>query len=79
MRRSDAAIEMNDEQLMYRIRAEYLEMPGLRLTPPQARRLLGLDEQTCSRVLKQLVSVRFLRQGAGGVYVRVADDVRDLA
>lgn len=70
---------MNDQQLMYRIRAEYLEMPGLRLTARQARRLLGLDEDTCSRVLNQLVSVRFLRHGTGGHYVRASDGVPEAA
>ncbi len=33
--------------LLQRVRAEYLEMPGLKLTAPQARRLWGLDCATC--------------------------------
>jgi hypothetical protein len=33
-------------ELLRRIRAEYLEMPGLRLTAPQAQRLFGLDSET---------------------------------
>ena len=34
-------------ELLMRIRAEYLEMPGLRLTTVQARRLWGRDDVTC--------------------------------
>ena len=32
---------------------EYLEMPGLRLTAPQAQSLFGLDAETCDAVLAQ--------------------------
>jgi hypothetical protein len=35
------------DQILRRIRAEFLEMPGMRLTFSQAKRLWGLDEQTC--------------------------------
>ncbi len=63
---------MSEQQLIDRIRAEYLEMPGLHLTSPQARRLLGLDEPTCQRLLERLVHTRFLRLSAAGAYVRDA-------
>ena len=36
------------EQVLHRIYSEYLEMPGMRLTRPQAQRLWGLEEQSCS-------------------------------
>lgn len=42
-----------------RVLAEYREMPGLSLTPPQARRLWGCDTCTCDRVIDEL-----LRRGA---------------
>jgi len=54
---------------MCRIRAEYLEAPGLNLTRPQARRLWGLDAATCDRALNALVEARFLRLTASGTYV----------
>ena len=36
-------------ELLRRIRAEYLEMPGLRLTASQAQCLFGLDSETWGR------------------------------
>ena len=53
-----------------RARAEFLEMPGLRLTPAQARRLWSLDATACDAVLSELLAVRFLRCAAGGAYIR---------
>ena len=53
-----------------RIRAEYLEMPGLRLTLAQARRLWGLDEITSDALLSALVDAQFLRKTRNGTYVR---------
>ena len=45
-------------------------MPGLRLTPPQASRLLGLDPSSCQRVLNELVKSAFLRWTPDGTVVR---------
>jgi len=42
------------------IRAEYLEMPRLRLTRLQAQRLWALDPSTCDALLTALVNVGFL-------------------
>jgi hypothetical protein len=53
-----------------RIRAEYIEVPGLSLTRAQAKRLWGLDDATCDRLLASLVNARFLRLSASGTYVR---------
>ena len=41
-----------------RVRGEYLEMPGLRLTSDQARRLWRLDETACVAILGALVDAR---------------------
>ena len=54
--------------LLSRIRGEYLEMPGMRLTLAQARRLWGLDTGECESLLSQLVRTRFLRQTTDGAY-----------
>ena len=55
------------DPVLQRIRGEYLEMPGLRLTVKQACRFWGLDEQTCARLLEQLVDAGFLaRVGQDG-------------
>src|SRR5438093_7064912 len=56
------------EQLLDRIRGEYVEMPGLRLTFPQACRLWHVDPQTCQTVLRDLVAERFLHQAQDGAY-----------
>jgi hypothetical protein len=57
------------QQLCTRITCEYLEMPGLSLTLPQATRLWNADEGSCARVLERLVAFGFLRS-AGGTYRR---------
>ena len=56
--------------LLLRIQSEYREMPGLKLTEAQARRLWNLDGNTCSLVLTMLLEQRFLRRTASGTYVR---------
>jgi len=58
------------EQLAQRIRAEYLEMPGLNLTRSQAQCLWGLDAPECERVLAFLVETGFLAHTAHDTYVR---------
>jgi Fic family protein len=55
-----------------RIRGEYLEMPGLRLTVPQALRLWGLPQDVCEYALARLVEEGFLRRTADGAFVRHA-------
>ncbi len=45
-----------DNLIHARVRAEYLEMPGLSLTLPQAARLFNLEPARCARVLHTLVT-----------------------
>ena len=61
------------EQILHRICGEYLEMPGLQLTRPQAQRLWGLDEQTCAALLESLTEEKFLYRRPDGVYARLTD------
>jgi hypothetical protein len=56
--------------LLLRVRGEYHEMPGLKLTEAQARRLWNLDGHTCSLVLATLLEQQFLKRTARGTYVR---------
>ena len=56
---------------MARIRAEYLEMPGMSLTLDQVQRLCGIELSTCRMVLDSLVATKFLHVKAGGAYVRL--------
>jgi hypothetical protein len=60
-------------EVVGRIRAEFLEMPGLRLTLTQASRLWGLDEGACRHVIDVLVRSSFLRWTAGGTLARVGE------
>ena len=62
--------------LSTRIRAEYLEMPGLQLTVPQVQRLCGGERAACEEVLDRLVEDRFLYHQADGSYARLTGDPR---
>jgi hypothetical protein len=53
-----------------RIRAEFDEMPCMRLTIAQASRLFGLEVHECRRVLSVLVRSRFLVRDARGQFHR---------
>jgi hypothetical protein len=59
------------ESLATRIRGEYREMPGLRLTVPQACRLWQIDARTCETLLDQLVRDAFLAKTDHGAYIAV--------
>ena len=65
-------------QLLARIRSEYREMPGLRMTILQARRFWGIDILTCSAALSQLTSSGFLLMTRDGAYM-LADAERATA
>jgi hypothetical protein len=65
--------EQNDaaEEVLRRVQGEFLEMPGLRLTEPQARRLWGLDAASCGALLGALVEAKFLFRTRDGAFMRV--------
>jgi hypothetical protein len=56
-----------------RLRAEFLEMPGLRLTIAQAQRLCGLEGTLCRLVLESLVDAKFLNRDSNGTYTRLTE------
>lgn len=58
------------DDLFNRIRGEYLEMPGLHLTPAQAARLFGLDCDLSRTLLAGLTDAGFLAQTSDGRYLR---------
>jgi hypothetical protein len=60
---------MSIDELAQRVRGEYGEMPGLRLTIPQASKLWHRDDIACREVLDQLVAEHFLFRTANGAYV----------
>jgi hypothetical protein len=57
-------------QVLQRIRAEYLEMPGLTLRPEQVQRLCGVNRSLCRAVLETLVETGFLSMRPDGAYAR---------
>ena len=57
--------------LVGRARNEFLEMPDLQLTVPQAARLWGLEIQACKAVIDALVAIHFLRWTSRATIVRV--------
>jgi hypothetical protein len=65
------------QEAFERIRAEFLEMPGMRLTPQQVERLSGVDRAVCKCVLDDLVRARFLGVLPNGSYARLSDFRRD--
>ena len=62
------AVEAVSLNLVQRIREEFEEVPGLRLTIREAARFWGLDEETCGHVLAQLLAAGFLARGGDGRY-----------
>jgi hypothetical protein len=64
---------MDFHVLVDRVRSEFLEMPGLRLTLAQATRLWGLEAVACQEVINELVGSAFLRRTSGGTIVRAEE------
>ena len=56
------------DQVVHSIRAEFEEMPCLRLTQGQARRLFGLRADVCERVLSSMVEDGTLVRGCDERY-----------
>jgi hypothetical protein len=67
-------VEPSDRDLRCRIRAEFEEMPGLKLTLRQASRLFNIDIAKCERVLAQLVVLGALRISEGSFVLRQSRD-----
>src|SRR5258706_6106983 len=65
-------------QAFDRIRAEYLEMPGMLLSPAQVQRLSGVEIAICQVVLDDLVQMRFLQAGSDGRYARDTENASRL-
>lgn len=66
---SDRFVTGEERTLCTRIIGEYLEMPGLSITIPQACRLWIIDPPQCEHLLDTLLASGFLRK-SGNTYVR---------
>jgi hypothetical protein len=62
------------ESVLQRLRGEFLEMPGLRLTAAQVQRLCDIDPATCESVLNALVEANFLCVNVDRTYGRPAPE-----
>src|SRR5436309_2968225 len=49
---------MDIEHVVRRIKAEFLEMPGLRLTVQQASRLWGLERALCESAINSIITLK---------------------
>jgi hypothetical protein len=58
-------------ETLARIRTEYLELPGLTLTPRQLQRLCNAHPQVCDAALAELVAMTFLKKTKDGSFQRV--------
>lgn len=63
-------MDFRTNPLEQRIRSEFLEMPGLRLTTAQAARLWAVDRETSERILNGLTAGGFLFKTKNGAYLR---------
>ena len=67
-----------DQRVLERIRAEFLEMPGMKLRMEQVQRLCGIDASMCKAVMDALVSAQFLCLKSDGTYVRLTEGASTL-
>ena len=62
-------------KLVQWIREEFEDTPDLRLTACEAASFLGLDLDTCQRVLSQLFNAGALKRGSDGRFFAVGADL----
>lgn len=58
------------ESLLHRIRGDFNENPGLRLTPWQFRQMWSLAPNESRTVMQKLVTAGFLREDRDGALVQ---------
>ena len=75
MQSRESRVELSpiNPELLRTIEGEFAEMPGMRLTEAQFRRLWALDSTECQRVTTLLVRKGVLAQDGGGRYCRRED------
>jgi hypothetical protein len=59
-------------QALVRLQTEWIEMPQMKLTRPQAQRLWRLSDDVCETAFETLVRKGFLIQAPDGAYIRHA-------
>jgi len=66
----DSSSAVRPQDAVSRIRSEFTEMPGMRLTFAQVRRLSSLSDAECGRVLGRLVDEGVLTQRSDDRFCR---------
>jgi hypothetical protein len=61
------------QHIVERLRAEYLEMPGLRLKREEIERLCGIEQSLSEAVLDALLEAKFLSRKQDGYYTRLTE------
>ena len=61
------------DDVVNRLRAEFLEMPGLRLTSGQVQRLCGVERRSASWGSIRSWEAKFLYVKSDGVYARTTE------
>jgi hypothetical protein len=72
-RRTNVPNVLVSPDLLRTIEGEFAEMPGMRLTEAQFRRLWTLDPTDCEHITTALVKSGVLARGPDGRYCRRAD------
>jgi hypothetical protein len=57
-------------ETLIRIQTEFVEMPELKVTLPQAQRLWALPRDVCEAALNALIETKFLVRTPDSVYLR---------
>ncbi len=70
---TETLVIVSKDEMLRRIHCDYLEMPDLRLSRPQAQRVWQLDEHTCTQLLESLTEDGFLQRSHDGTYALVED------
>jgi hypothetical protein len=73
LKRTSVPREDVNDTIVLRLRGEFMEMPGLRLTMVQVQRLCGVERTDCEQALDTLVDAKFLCRNADGTYARLTD------
>ena len=55
---------------LVRMQTEWIEMPRLKLTRPQAQRLWSLDAKTCDLIFSSLEAAHFLKRHGEDSFMR---------
>jgi hypothetical protein len=60
---------MTPQDARVRIQIEFIEMPGLKLSRDQIKRLCGVPSEVCDQALDALLRSGFLRQKSDGSFL----------